>query len=403
MNTLRAATRSATTARSAAFEVHQDAPASHPELRPHRIAIGLYDRAGRGAQPAHRVELDVTGAVTEVPGARRTAAARPGAGQRRRPDLRQDPAGRALTAHRWSASIGAFDASLPATLCWAAAWDMTRDAEMSTQDFLALVRAGAPSIDQISVLERVLLQVSVAVRRYAATRRGAPPRWPSWTRPCAAGCWRPSPARTSSSPTRRRSPESRSPRPAWTCSPGCWPARGQVPGLAIDTELRWQLLHRLVSRGLTGPEAIDAELARDATDAGERYAQMCRAAIPAPEAKAASWAAIVSGTLPNATFRASAARLRRPGPGRPARAVRGAVLCRAAGHVAGRRVGHGAVLRPGRLSSDRDQRAAIDGTTRPTSSSSGRRPRWRGCSRKDATTWPARCAASGGRPRRRSS
>ena len=77
-----------------------------------------------------------------------------------------------------------------------------------------------------------------------------------------------------------------------------------MPGLAVDTELRWQLLHRLVSRGLAGPQAIDAELARDATDAGERYAQMCRAAIPAPEAKAASWAAIVSGTLPNATFRA---------------------------------------------------------------------------------------------------
>jgi aminopeptidase N len=55
---------------------------------------------------------------------------------------------------------------------------------------------------------------------------------------------------------------------------------------------------------MAGPAEIQAELARDATDAGQRYAQMCQASIPAPEAKAASWAAVTGGELPNATFRA---------------------------------------------------------------------------------------------------
>jgi aminopeptidase N len=78
-----------------------------------------------------------------------------------------------------------------------------------------------------------------------------------------------------------------------------------IEGLTVDTELRWQFLRRLVSRGTAGRDAVEAELARDRTDAGERYAQTCLAAIPTAEAKAGAWAAITGGTLPNATFRAA--------------------------------------------------------------------------------------------------
>jgi aminopeptidase N len=77
-----------------------------------------------------------------------------------------------------------------------------------------------------------------------------------------------------------------------------------IDGLAVDTELRWQFLHRLVSRGAAGPDAVEAELTRDRTDAGERWAQECLASIPTAEAKATGWSAITGGTLPNATFRA---------------------------------------------------------------------------------------------------
>jgi aminopeptidase N len=77
-----------------------------------------------------------------------------------------------------------------------------------------------------------------------------------------------------------------------------------IDGLVIDTELRWRLLHRLVSRGAAGYPEIAAELDRDATDAGARHAAACRASVPDPEAKEDAWQQIVSGTLPNATFRA---------------------------------------------------------------------------------------------------
>jgi aminopeptidase N len=77
-----------------------------------------------------------------------------------------------------------------------------------------------------------------------------------------------------------------------------------LDGLAVDTELRWRLLHRLVSRAASGDPEIDAELARDATDAGERRAASCRAAVPQPGAKQAAWDMVTSGAQPNAMFRA---------------------------------------------------------------------------------------------------
>jgi len=77
-----------------------------------------------------------------------------------------------------------------------------------------------------------------------------------------------------------------------------------LDGLVVDTELRWALLGRLVSRGYLGQAAIDAELARDATDAGERQAAACRAAIPTPVAKQAAWDSMLSGELTLAMFRA---------------------------------------------------------------------------------------------------
>src|SRR5262245_26063177 len=48
--------------------VLQEAPADHPTLRSHRIAIGLYDRDGKRLVRRDRIELDVVGARTGVPG-----------------------------------------------------------------------------------------------------------------------------------------------------------------------------------------------------------------------------------------------------------------------------------------------------------------------------------------------
>ena len=99
VNTLRPSFEVDDEGRFTSFAVEQSAPDAWPTLRSHRLAVGLYSplRPRPGPPPpgrARRHRRPHRGA-----GAGRRRAARPGAGQRRRPDLRQDPARRAVAAH----------------------------------------------------------------------------------------------------------------------------------------------------------------------------------------------------------------------------------------------------------------------------------------------------------------
>jgi aminopeptidase N len=205
------------------------------------------------------------------------------------------------------ASIGSFTESLPAALCWSAAWDMCRDGEMAARDYVRLVLAGITSVTDISVVQTLLRQAAQAARRFAD---------PSWQETgltlMAVGL------RDLLAAAPAGSDEQLAYVRAFA---GVATSDGdlvmlaslldgslQLDGLSVDTDLRWALLGRLVSRGAGfGPAEIDAELARDATDAGERHAATCRAAIPTAEAKRAAWQALTGGELTIATFRATLA------------------------------------------------------------------------------------------------
>ena len=303
VNTLRPEYRCDAGGRFTAFAVLQEAPASHPVLRPHRIAIGLYDRGEAGLARRHRVEIDIDGERTEVP----ELAGQP------RPDLvlvndddltyakirLDDHSLRTLIS-----DIGEFSDSLPAALCWAAAWDMCRDAEMAARDYVSLALAGVDAIEDITVLQTVLRQAVTAARRFADPARRA-----SGLEQVAG---RLRDLLRHAEPASDRQLAYAQAFTGVATSPGdlallagLLDGSATVPGLAVDTDLRWQLLYRLVSRGAAGPPETDAELARDATDAGARHAAACRAAIPDPAAKEEAWAQITGGTLPNATFRAT--------------------------------------------------------------------------------------------------
>ncbi len=300
------------------FAVLQEASASHPVLRPHRIAIGLYDRTERGGVEGsaprgstergglsrrHRVEIDIDGERTEVPEL---------VGQRR-PDLilvNDDDLTYAkirLDAHSLRTlvnGIGEFTESLPAALCWAAAWDMCRDAELPARDYVSLALPGADAIEDITVLQTVLRQAAGAVRRFAD------PAWRDTGLEQIAGALRDLLRRAEPGSDRQlacaqafvgvaSSPDD------LALLAGLRDGFATIEGLAVDTELRWQLLYRLASRGAASAGDVGAELARDATDAGARHAAACRAAFPDPAAKQEAWNQITGGTLPNATFRAT--------------------------------------------------------------------------------------------------
>jgi len=285
------------------FAIRQDGPESHPVLRDHRIAVGLYDRGGAGLVRRRRVETDISGDRTVV--AELAGEAEPDLVLVNDDDLTY--AKIRLDAHSLGtllASMGDFTESLPAALCWAAAWDMCRDAEMAARDYVRLVLAGLPSVTDISVMHTLLRQANAALRRYAD------PPWRETGLNLAA--------RELRVLLERAEPGSDAQlayAQAFTgaaLSPtdlaflaGLLDGSAAVDGLMVDTELRWTLLHRLVSRGACGRAEIEAEEARDATDAGARHAATCRAAIPDAAAKNEAWEQITSGALPSAVFRAT--------------------------------------------------------------------------------------------------
>ena len=172
--------RSTPTARFTSFAVLQEAPPATPVLRPHRIAIGLYDRGAGGLTRTAPGRARRRRRAHRGPGAGRAAAPRPGAGQRRRPDLRQDPARRALAADARCAAIGEFAEPLPgrALLGRGLGHDPGRARwPPGTTSRLVLSGVGRRSTD-ISVVQTVLRQ---ATRGHAPVRRpglAARPAWP---------------------------------------------------------------------------------------------------------------------------------------------------------------------------------------------------------------------------------
>jgi len=68
-----------------------------------------------------------------------------------------------------------------------------------------------------------------------------------------------------------------------------WLAGDAPAGVEMDAEMRWRTLLQAARWGAVDGDRIDAEFARDRSNAGETYAAGCRAARPDPSAKAAAW------------------------------------------------------------------------------------------------------------------
>ncbi len=312
VNTLRASYSTGEDGRFTEFAVEQEAPAAHPVLRSHRIAIGLYDKTEAGLVRRNRVETDVAGPRTVIP--ELAGQARPDLVLVNDEDLTY--AKIRLDDHSLGTlidSIEEFADSLPAALCWASAWDMCRDGEMAARDYVRLVMSGIASVPDISVAQTLLRQAGQAARRFAD------PGWRKAGLALIADALRRL-LREASAGSDAQLAYLRAFAGVATSAAdlallaGLLDGSERLDGLSVDTDLRWALLARRVSRGggpdgsrVFGPAEIDAELARDVTDAGERHAATCRAAIPTVEAKRAAWRSLTSGDLTIAMFRAALA------------------------------------------------------------------------------------------------
>ncbi|MFF3498142.1 aminopeptidase N [Streptomyces sp. NPDC003247] len=297
--------------RVAELAVLQEAAESHPELRPHRVAIGLYRVADGRLVRYARAETDVDGprtVVTELAGAEA-------------PDLVlvndedltyckvrfDDTSLQTLREH-----LGDFTDPLARALCWSALWNLTRDALLPARDFVDLVLRFAGRESDIGVLQMLHAWAESALVHYAA------PAWrAAGERLLAEGALT----------------ELRSARPgsehqlAWArffASVASGPAdlgllqgllegSAKIDGLEVDQELRWAFLEPLAAHGVADEGVLAAELARDDTASGKRHQVRCLAARPSAAVKAQAWAQLVeSDALSNALVEATIAGFARP-------------------------------------------------------------------------------------------
>ncbi|GAB40671.1 MULTISPECIES: aminopeptidase N [Gordonia] len=306
------------------FAIIQDGAAPGAgETRVHRMRVGIYDDNASGAlERVQSVELDVEGSVTEVAdlvGVPRGKLILLNDDDLTYASVRLDPE----SLETATARIGDITDSMPRTLVWSAAWEMTRQAEMKARDFVALVEHGIAAETEIGVVQRVLLQATTAIESYADPGWATTVGWPGFS---------------SRLLELARAAESGSDHQLAFINTllagrlfdeqiavvralldGDDPADHGLAGLTIDTDLRWKLVLALATAGAIDSDpsntpVIDAEAKRDNTSAGTRQAATARAARPLAEAKADAWSqAIDDDTLSNIYTRAVVAGFDRPG------------------------------------------------------------------------------------------
>jgi aminopeptidase N len=270
------------------------------ECRTHRLAIGVYDFDDTGKLVRnHRVELDVEGDRTEVAelvGVPRGKLVLVNDDDLTYCTMRLDNDSLATLLEH----IADIAEPLPRTLCWSAAWEMTREAELKARDFVQLVLRGIGAETEVGVVQRLLLQAQTALNSYADVA-WAPEGWRQFSHRMLELAQAAEPgsdhqlAFVNSLAGGVLDDEILTVIRAWL------DGTAPLPGLTVDTDLRWRLLRALSAHGRATLEDIETERQRDATAAGNRHAEWARALRPTEEAKAEAWQrAVFDDDLPNA-------------------------------------------------------------------------------------------------------
>jgi aminopeptidase N len=296
VNTLRAEVRRDADDRYADVTIVQTAPEEYPTLRPHRIGVGLYDRAPDGTVARRRlVEVDLDPAVD--------------GGRTPLPDLTGEPAADLLLVNDGDltyakvrlddASADAvpmilpmLDDSLTRALLWSSTLDAVEDGERPVAELVTLVLAALPVEREVVLVEDVLRMTRALVDRYPTPE----------TRPAALELLAQASDRLLTAAEAGSSRRLAGVRGLIGASidavrlRGWLDGEGVPEGVTVDDDLRWLILYRLVVLGAVGPDDIEATLAADRSAAGEQQAARCRAALPDSGAKARAWDLIINDT-----------------------------------------------------------------------------------------------------------
>ena len=270
-------------------------PAGSKELRPHRLAVGLYDIKGDKLVRRESVELDVSGTSTSVDGL-----------------ISEDQADLLLINDKdmsyaklrlddrsiatLKTHIGKVDDDLTRSMLWAVIWDMLRDAELSATDFIEILLSGIEAETNISVVTSLGAQLQTAIEFYANPKHRDQLRTKSankileilnrakagddfqlqFTRLFAA---------LADNDQIKELKEILS---------------GKLNGLVLDLDMRWLLTNSIAERGGFTRADLDAELAKDNSLSAQLSHALGLAALPDVEAKKIAWHKITKEEMTSA-------------------------------------------------------------------------------------------------------
>jgi len=140
------------------FAVLQSAHPDYPTIRPHRMAIGFYDRVDGALTRTHRLELDVDGERTDVPelvGRSRPALILLNDDDLAYAKIRLDDASLAVAIEH----LATISNPLARSLVWGSAWDSTRDAETAPRDYVRLVLGNIAHETESTTVRTTLTQL----------------------------------------------------------------------------------------------------------------------------------------------------------------------------------------------------------------------------------------------------
>ncbi|WP_343050509.1 ERAP1-like C-terminal domain-containing protein [Nocardioides ungokensis] len=199
--------------------------------------------------------------------------------------------------------ISTLDDALARALCWGAAWDMTRDAEMSASDFVALVLSGIGTESDAFGVSRIPGYAAQAVNSFSAPGNKAALR-ETWEQGLRKLLENAEPGSDHQLSFARAFAGAAHSEAALNDLEALLDGTLAFEGLAIDTDLRWTLLNGLARNGRADADRIAEELTRDNTISGQEHAAAARALRPTAEAKAEAWEiAMVRDDVANETQR----------------------------------------------------------------------------------------------------
>ena len=266
--------------------LNQAASEQYPTLRPHATEIGLgYERGGHLAIESLPATVAASNAQVAVPeGTPAPDFVFPNYDDHAYAKTALDP----VTLDYVSSSLDHIDDGLLRQLVWMSIWEMVRDAQLRSTEFLAICRHRLPDETDLDIVNSAVERATMTLWRFVpdSLRAAEAERmFKSAIKDLKGG----------------NSPDARI---IWARAAIAWAERPadierlialadgkeEAPDFTFDQEMRWAIAIKAVAYGVPGAdERIQAEAKRDQSDRGRRAQIRAAASAPNREAKDRAW------------------------------------------------------------------------------------------------------------------